>query len=93
MSYLRTNFDSLLKSNSREYKDSEVETMTEKEFDELPLCDQISIFHNHRAEYDRLTGHTSPDAVGNRTVTEKAIDEYEKLVDDAITRAFHPNGA
>ena len=93
MSYLRTNFDSLLKSNSREYKDSEVETMTEKEFDELPLCDQISIFHNHRAEYDRLTGHTAPDAVGKRTVTEKAIDEYEKLVDDAITRDFHPNGA
>ena len=93
MSYLRTNFDSLLKSNSREYKDSEVETMTEKEFDELPLCDQISIFHNHRAEYDRLTGQTPPDAVDNKTVTEKAVDEYEMLVDRAIARAFHPNEA
>ena len=93
MSYLRTNFDSLLKSNSREYTADEVAEMTTEKFDALPLYDQISIYHNHRAEYDRLTGHTSPDAVDNRTASQKAIDEYEKLVDDAITRSFHPNGA
>lgn len=92
MSYLRTNFDSLLKSNSREYKDSEVETMTEKEFDELPLCDQISIFHNHRAEYDRLTGRITEDNAsigkGSKGEAKEAIDEFEsrwQAYMDAIT--------
>lgn len=92
MSYLKSNIDIFAKE-VRAYTADEVAEMTTEQFDKLPLSDQISIFHNHRAEYDRLTGHTSPDAVGNRTVTEKAIDEFERLVDGAISRAFHPNEA
>lgn len=92
MSYLKSNIDIFAKE-VRAYTADEVAEMTTEQFDKLPLSDQISIFHNHRAEYDRLTGQTPPKTVDNRTVTEKAIDEYERLVDDAITRAFHPNGA
>lgn len=92
MSFVRSNIDAFAKE-VRDYTADEVAEMTTEQFDKLPLSDQISIYHNHRAEYDRLTGHTSPDAVGNRNVTEKAIDEYERLVDGAISRAFHPNGA
>ena len=93
MSYVRSNFDSLFKSNAREYSDEEVAKMTVSEFDALPLADQISIYHNHRDAYDRLTGQTPTEVEDNKTVTEKAIDEFENLVDDAIARAFHPNGA
>lgn len=92
MSHVRTNFDSLLESNVREYSADEVAEMSAEQFDELPLNDQISIFHNHRAEYDRLTGQTPPKTVDDRTASQKAIDEYERLVDEAIRRAFHPNG-
>lgn len=81
MSYLRTNFDSLLKSNSREYKDSEVETMTEKQFDELPLCDQISIYNRFPNAYARLTGKsaedTAPDISDGGSEATVAIDEFE----------------
>lgn len=93
MSYLRTNFDSLLESNVREYTADEVAEMSAEQFDALPLSDQISIFHNHRDAYNRLTGQTPPEPTGNKTVTEKAVDEYEMLVDRAIARAFHPNEA
>ena len=48
MSYVRSNFDSLFKSNAREYTDEEVAKMTVSEFDALPLADQISVYHNHR---------------------------------------------
>lgn len=95
MSYLKSNIDIFAKE-VRAYTADEVAVMTTKQFDELPLCDQISIFHNHRDAYNRLTGHTddnNPDLKDNRTESVKAIDEYEKLVDDVITRTFHPNGA
>ena len=92
MSYIKSNIDVFAKE-VRDYTADEVAKMTTKQFDSLPLSDQISIFHNHRDAYNRLTGQTPPDAVDNKTVTEKAVDEYEMLVDRAIARAFHPNGA
>lgn len=92
MSYLKSNIDIFAKE-VRAYTADEVAEMTTEQFDKLPLSDQISIFHNHRAEYDRLTGQTPPESVDSRTASQKAVDEYERLVDDAINRAFHPNGA
>ncbi len=92
MSHVKTNIDSLLKRNAREYKDSEVETMTEKEFDELPLCDQISIFNRFPDQYNRLTGKstedTAPNTIDGRSEAKVAIDEFEsrwQAYMDAIT--------
>lgn len=61
MSYVKTNID-LFTPKYREFEDAEVETMTAKEFDELPLSDQISIYNNHRHEYDRLAHGKGTDA-------------------------------
>ena len=94
MSYLRTNFDSLLESNVREYTADEVAEMTTEQFDALPLSDQLRIYHNHRAEYDRLTSGdetAEPIAEDTRSDAQRFADEFEKRVDDAIRRAFHPN--
>ena len=92
MSYVRSNFDSLFKSNAREYSDEEVAKMTVSEFDALPLADQISIFHNHRDAYNRLTGRitedTAPNASDGRSEAKVAIDEFEsrwQAYMDAIT--------
>ena len=92
MMYLKTNFDAIAPRNTREFEDSEVETMTEKEFDELPLCDQISIFNRFPNAYARLTGKsaedTAPDTSDGRDKAEEAIDEFEarwQAYMDAIT--------
>ena len=97
MSYVKTNID-LFAPKYREIEDTEIASMTQEQFDELPLCDQIHIFNAHRTEYDRLTGKTS-DATTTQDAPEptpedraKAFaDAFEKRVDDAIRRAFHPN--
>lgn len=92
MSYLRTNFDSLLESNVREYTADEVAEMTTEQFDALPLSDQISIFHNHRDAYNRLTGRITKDndsiGKGSKGEAKEAIDEFEsrwQAYMDAIT--------
>ncbi len=92
MSYLKTNIDAFAPRNTREFEDSEVETMTEKQFDELPLCDQISIYNRFPDQYNRLTGrcteNTTPQTEDTRTEEEKFADEFEsrwKAYMDAIT--------
>lgn len=82
MSYLRTNIDTFAPRNTREFEDSEVETMTEKQFDALPLADQISIYNRFPSEYARLTGKkaedTAPDTSDGRSEAKEAIDEFEQ---------------
>ena len=93
MSYLRSNIDIFAKE-VRDYTADEVAEMTKEQFEELPLSDQISIYHNHRAEYNRLTGRaetTEPTAEDTRSDAQRFADEFEQRVDDAIRRAFHPN--
>ena len=92
MSYLKTNIDAFVPSNTREFEDSEVETMTEKQFDELPLCDQISIYNRFPNAYARLTGKsaedTAPDISDGGSEAKVAIDEFEsrwQAYMDAIT--------
>lgn len=97
MSYVKTNIGKFV-PNIREFKDDEIETMTAKEFDELPLSDQISIYNRFPEAYSRLTGKTS-DATTAQDATEPTPEdkakqfavEFERRVDDAIRRAFHPN--
>ena len=93
MSYLKSNID-IFAREVKDYTADEVQKMTTKQFEELPLSDQISIYHNHRAEYDRLTGRAKtaePTAEDTRSDAQRFADEFEKRVDDAIRRAFHPN--
>ena len=93
MSYVRSNFD-VFARNVREFEVSEVETMTEKEFDELPLSDQISIYNRFPDQYNRLTGRNEtaePSTEDTRSDAQRFADEFEKRVDDAIRRAFHLN--
>ncbi len=92
MSYLRTNFDSLLESNVREYTADEVAEMTVSEFDALPLADQISVYNRFPDQYNRLTGkcteNTTPQTEDTRTEEEKFADEFEQRWSeymDAIT--------
>lgn len=92
MSYLRTNIDTFAPRSTREFEDSEVETMTEKQFDELPLCDQISIYNRFPNAYARLTGKsaedTAPDISDGGSEAKVAIDEFEsrwQAYMDAIT--------
>lgn len=95
--YVKSNID-LFTPKYREFEDAEVETMTAKEFDELPLSDQISIYNRFPEAYSRLTGKTS-DATTAQDATEPTPEdrakqfavEFERRVDDAIRRAFHPN--
>ena len=93
MSHVRTNFDSLLESNVREYSADEVAVMTTKQFDELPLCDQISIYNRFPDQYNRLTGinadDTAPGTADDRTDAQRFADEFEQVVDRALQRAFH----
>lgn len=94
MSYVRSNFDSLFKSNVREYSNEEVAKMTVSEFDALPLADQISVYNRFPGEYDRLTGRTKitvPGTEDTRSDAERFADEFEERVDNALRRAFHPN--
>lgn len=97
MSYVKTNID-LFAPKYREFADDEIETMTAKEFDELPLSDQINIYHRFPEAYSRLTGKTVDDTAtkdtSEPTPEDRAkafADAFEKRVDDAIRRAFHPN--
>ena len=97
MSYVKTNID-LFAPKYREFADDEIETMTAKEFDELPLSDQISIYHRFPEAYARLTGKIVDDTAtkdtSEPTPEDRAkafADAFEKRVDDAIRRAFHPN--
>lgn len=93
MSYVRSNID-IFAREVRDYTADEVVKMTTKQFEELPLSDQISIYNNHRAEYDRLTSGdktAEPSTEDTRSDSERFADEFEKRVDDALRRAFHPN--
>lgn len=74
----------------------EAEALTQAEFDALPLCELVNLYNNHRHVYDRLTGHSTDIATSSTTpqdtTPEKAFaEEFEKIVDDAIRRAFHLN--
>ena len=95
--YVKSNID-LFTPKYREFEDAEVETMTAKEFDELPLSDQISIYNRFPEAYSRLTGKTSDATTAQDTPEPTPEDrakqfavEFERRVDDAIRRAFHPN--
>ena len=97
MSYVRSNIDKFMPS-CRGFEDDEVETMTAKEFDELPLSDQICVYNRFPEAYRRLTGKTVDDTATKDTPEptpeDKAkafCDAFERRVDDAIRRAFHPN--
>lgn len=92
MSYVKSNFDVFVKENVREFEDSEVAEMTTEQFDELPLCDQISIYNRFPNAYARLTGKiaedTAPDTSDGRSEAKVAIDEFEsrwQAYMDAIT--------
>ena len=82
MMHIKSNIDKFVQSNCRDFEDSEVETMTEKQFDELPLSDQISIFNRFPDQYNRLTGkcteNTTPQTEDTRTEEEKFADEFEQ---------------
>ena len=89
--YVKSNID-LFTPKYREFEDAEVETMTAKEFDELPLSDQINIYRRFPDQYNRLTGRcietTTPQTEDTRTEGEKFADEFEsrwKAYMDAIT--------
>lgn len=91
MSYLKSNIDIFAKE-VRDYTADEVAEMTTEQFDKLPLSDQISIFHNHRDAYNRLTGRITEgnDSIGKGSKGEakEAIDEFEsrwQAYMDAIT--------
>ncbi len=91
MSYIKSNIDVFAKE-VRDYTADEVAEMTTEQFDKLPLSDQISIFHNHRDAYNRLTGriteNTAPNASDGRSEAKVAIDEFEsrwQAYMDAIT--------
>lgn len=93
MSYLRSNID-IFARNVREFEETEVSEMTAEQFNELPLSDQVSIYNRFPSEYDRLTGRAKtaePSTEDTRSDAQRFADEFEKRVDDAIRRAFHPN--
>lgn len=91
MSYLKSNIDIFAKE-VRAYTADEVAVMTTKQFDELPLCDQISIYNRFPNAYARLTGKsaedTAPDISDGGSEAKVAIDEFEsrwQAYMDAIT--------
>ena len=93
MSFVRSNID-IFAREVRDYTADEVAKMTTRQFEELPLSDQISIYNHFPSEYDRLTGRdktAEPTAEDTRSDAQRFADEFEKRVDDAIRRAFHPN--
>ena len=90
MSFVRSNIDAFAKE-VRDYTADEVAEMTTEQFDALPLSDQISIFHNHRDAYNRLTGQTAPSDPQTEQKSDKeraktAVDEYEKMLDRIFER-------
>ena len=96
MSYVQTTIQ--FPDISHGFTEEEARKLTVEEFDELPLSDQMHLFNNHRSVYDRLTGKTS-DATTAQDAPEPTPEdrekqfavEFERRVDDAIRRAFHPN--
>lgn len=91
MSHVKSNFNVFAKE-VRDFSIDELATMTTEQFDALPLSDQISIYNNHRAEYDRLTGKATEDATATedtRTKAQRFADTFEQRIDAIITRAFH----
>ena len=96
MSYVKTTIQ--FPDRSHGLTEEEARKLTVEEFDELPLSDQMHLFNNHRSVYDRLTGKTS-DATTAQDAPEPTPEdrekqfavEFERRVDDAIRRAFHPN--
>lgn len=80
MSYVKSNIDKFM-PNYREFEDTEVDSMTTEQFDELPLSDQISIYNRFPDQYNRLTGrcieNTTPQTEDTRTEGEKFADEFE----------------
>lgn len=96
--YVKSNIDKYLKYTGHDYSVEEVSALNAEQFDRLALQDQIHIFNVYPAEYSRLTGKTS-DATTAQDAPEPTPEdrekqfavEFERRVDDAIRRAFHPN--
>lgn len=96
MSYVKTTIQ--FPDRSHGLTEEEARKLTVEEFDELPLSDQMHLFNNHRSVYDRLTGKSNDDtALQNAPEPtpedreKQFADEFERVVDNAIHRAFHPN--
>lgn len=88
MQYYKSNL--VFPDRSHGFTDAEAEALTQEKFDQLPICDQISLYNNHRGIYDKLTGKqtandtdTQADA---KTKAEDFADSFEKLIDDAFIR-------
>ena len=60
--------------------------MTAKEFDELPLSDQICIYHRFPEAYSRLIGKTVDDTATKDT-SEPTPEDRAKAFADAIVEA------
>lgn len=92
MSYVQSN-QNIYGAYARDYTEEQLETMTTKQFDKLPLADQVNIYNKHRDVYDRLTGRVEkPKVEDARSDSQKFCDEFEARVFDIIERNFHPNG-
>ena len=96
--YVRSNIDKYLTYTGHDYTAEEVSALNAEQFDRLALQDQIHIYNVYPAEYSRLTGNTSDATTAHDapepTPEAKArqfADEFERVVDNAIHRAFHPN--
>lgn len=96
MSYVKTTIQ--FPDISHGFTEEEARKLTVEEFDELPLSDQMHLFNNHRSVYDRLTGKSNDDtALQNAPEPtpedreKQFADKFERVVDNAIHRAFHPN--
>ena len=95
MSYIKSNI--VFPSEPFVFTEEDVKSMKPNEFDELGLSDQIAIYNQYPTEYARLTGRikdTAPTQTEDtRSDAQRFADEFEKRVDQALQRAFHPNGA
>jgi len=92
MSYVKSNFDVFTQS-ARDFSIAELESMTVEQFEALPLSDQVAIYNHHPEQYARLTGRAHEDTAtansDNRSHAEQFADEFERRINDVITRAFH----
>lgn len=90
MSYVQSNIQ--FPDRSHGFTEAEAEALTQEKFDKLPICDQISLYNNHRGIYDKLTGKqtandtdTQADA---KTKVEDFATEFERIVDNAFIRVL-----
>lgn len=94
MSYIRSNFT--VPEIPFSLDTDKVRTLTVEEFDKLTLSDQIHIYNEYPAEYLRLTGRStresSSHAEGEQSDAKRFADEFERRVDEALQRNFHPHG-